>query len=109
MIFEDSYGHVWPNKRTQNRTHFKETCPVCTESHTTRFFQRRGVLRENYTLNILIYSEISKNYLFVSLLFLRVNPVVNNALNRPKSRVLQINLSIFSQGPLIMTTAATST
>ena len=32
MIFEDIYGHVWPNKRTQNRTHFRKTCPVCTEN-----------------------------------------------------------------------------
>ena len=24
MNFENVYGHVWPNKRTQNRTHFRK-------------------------------------------------------------------------------------
>ena len=44
MIFEDIYGHVWPNKRTQNRTHFKKTRPVRTERHTTLFLERGGIL-----------------------------------------------------------------
>ena len=44
MNFEDIYGYVWPNKRTQNRTHFKKTRPVRTERHTTLFFQRGRIL-----------------------------------------------------------------
>ena len=39
MNFEDIYGHVWPNKRTQNRTHFKKTRPVRTERHTSLFLE----------------------------------------------------------------------
>lgn len=50
MNFEDIYGHVWPNKRTQNRTHFKKTCPVCTESHTNRFLERGRI--KNYAETI---------------------------------------------------------
>lgn len=39
------------------------------QRHTTRFFQRGGVLRDIFTLNILIYSEENKDCLFSSLLF----------------------------------------
>lgn len=53
MIFEDIYGHVWPNKRTQNRTHLKKTRPVRTERHTTLFFQRGRVLIDNHLIEII--------------------------------------------------------
>ena len=52
----ESIEDIWPDYPTKEDFFFNED-----------FLQRGRVLRESFTLNILIYSEISKINLFVSL------------------------------------------